>query len=135
VDLTIRKETLKPADQSWLASAHGTNTGRSITLDKSAFTAGTHYPDGFFRSGIPLGRITASGKYAPYNNAASDGTEVLAGFLFDAPKAPDGDIDPQGVLFWHGAVIESKIPTNWTLPRTAAETAGVADVAGRIVFF
>lgn len=116
-------------DQSWLASAHGTDNARTITLDTSAFTAGTHYPNGYFPSGLPLGKITATGKYGPYNNASSDGTEVLAGFLFTAVAAPSvNTVDPQGAMIWHGAVIEAKLPV-------AVDSAGKTDVAGRITFF
>jgi hypothetical protein len=129
MDLTIRTETFSQEDQSWLASAHGTDAARSITLDTSAFTSGTHYPNGYFPSGLPLGKITASGKYAPYNNAAADGTEVLAGFLFTSVKAPSvNTIDPQGALLWHGAVVESKLPI-------AVDAAGKTDLAGYIKFF
>ncbi|MGW6531469.1 head decoration protein [Streptomyces venezuelae] len=129
MNLTQTAETFGQDDQSWLASAHGTDNGRSITLDTSTFTAGTHYPTGHFPSGLPLGKITATGKYGPYNNAAADGTEVLAGFLLTAVDAPSANtIDPQGVLFWHGAVVEAKLPV-------AVDSAGKTDVAGRISFF
>ena len=65
-------ETFYQEDQSWLGSAHGTDSARSITLDTSAFTAGTHYPNGYFLSGLPLGRITSSNLYAPYAGRVSE---------------------------------------------------------------
>ncbi|WP_030670678.1 head decoration protein [Streptomyces rimosus] len=129
MNLNPKSEVFGQDDQSWLASAHGTDTARSITLDTSAFTAGTHYPNGYFPSGLPLGKITATGKYGPYNNASTDGTEVLAGFLFTSIAAPTvTTVDPQGALLWHGAVIEAKLPA-------AVDAAGKTDVAGRITFF
>lgn len=129
MNLTQTTESFGQDDQSWLASAHGTNNARSITLDTSAFTSGTHYPNGYFPSGLPLGKITATGKYGPYNDAAADGTEVLAGFLMTAIDAPGvNTIDPQGALLWHGAVIEAKLPV-------AVNANGKADVAGRLTFF
>lgn len=129
MNLTQTTESFGQDDQSWLASAHGTDTARSITLDTSTFTSGTHYPNGYFPSGLALGKITATGKYGPYSNAASDGTEVLAGFLMTAVDAPSvNTIDPQGALLWHGAVIEAKLPI-------AVDSAGKADVAGRLTFF
>lgn len=129
MNLTQTTESFGQDDQSWLASAHGTNNARSITLDTSAFTSGTHYPNGYFPSGLPLGKITATGKYGPYNDAASDGTEVLAGFLMTAIDAPGvNTIDPQGALLWHGAVIEAKLPVS-------VNANGKADVAGRLTFF
>lgn len=65
-------EQFQNEDQRWLGSAHGTNMGRSITLDTSAFTSGTHYPNGYFPSGLPLGKITATGKYGPYAGRTSE---------------------------------------------------------------
>jgi hypothetical protein len=129
MNLTQTTESFGQDDQSWLASAHGTSNARTITLDTSTFTSGTHYPNGYFPSGLPLGKITATGKYGPYNDAASDGTEVLAGFLMTAIDAPSvNTIDPQGALLWHGAVIEAKLPV-------AVNANGKADVAGRLTFF
>lgn len=65
-------ESFGQEDQSWLGSAHGTDSAHPITLDTSAFTSGTHYPNGYFPSGLPLGKITASGKYGPYGSKASE---------------------------------------------------------------
>lgn len=111
MDLSLRTESFSQDDQTWLGSSHGTDMARSITLDTSAFTAATHYPNGFFPSGLPLGKITASGKYGPYDNAAVDGTETLAGFLLSAVKAPAVDtIDVQGALHIHGVVVTANLP-------------------------
>jgi hypothetical protein len=125
----MRTETFGQEDQSWLGSAHGTDMARSITLDVSAFTANTHYPQGFLLSGLPLGKITATGKYGPYNDASSDGTEVLAGFLLTGVRVNtlDNTIDVQGALYIHGVVVTAKLPV-------AVNANGVADVAGRIIF-
>jgi hypothetical protein len=72
MDLSLRRESFLVDDQSWLGSEHGTQATESITLDTSAFTANTHYPDGFFKSGIPLAKL-ASGLYGPY---VPDSSEV-----------------------------------------------------------
>lgn len=76
MDLSIRTETFGQEDQSWLGSQHGTDMARSITLDASTFTANTHYPQGFLLSGLPLGKITATGKYGPYAGSAAEGQTV-----------------------------------------------------------
>ncbi|AZM53334.1 head decoration protein [Streptomyces sp. WAC 01529] len=129
MNLTTTTETFGQDDQSWLKSAHGTESAQTITLDTSAFTPATHYPKGYFPSGLPIGKITATGKYGPYDGAASDGREALVGFLFTAVSAPSvNTIDPQGALLWHGAVVESKLPV-------AVDAAGKGDVAGYIRFF
>jgi hypothetical protein len=67
MDLTLRTETFAVDDQSWLASRHGVGEAVSVTLDTSAFTPSIHYPDGYFKSGIGLAKITATGLYGPYN--------------------------------------------------------------------
>ena len=72
MNLSPVTETFYQDDQTWLGSAHGTSSARSITLDTSAFTEGTHYPNGYFPSGLPLGKITASGKYGPYGASPSE---------------------------------------------------------------
>jgi hypothetical protein len=72
MDLSMRTENFSQDDQSWLGSAHGTDAARTITLDTSAFTSGTHYPNGYFPSGLPLARITSSGKYGPYAGRTSE---------------------------------------------------------------
>ena len=72
MDLSLRTETWGQDDQSWLGSQHGTEMARTITLDVSKFTEGTHYPDGYFLSGLPLGKVTATGLYGPYGGRASE---------------------------------------------------------------
>lgn len=128
MDLTQRTETFLVSDQSWLGSQHGVDNARTATLDTSTFTLATHYPDGFFKSGIPLAKITATGKYGPYDDAAVDGRAVLAGFLLDAVKAPAvNTIDPVANILMHGFVLEAKLPI-------AVDAAGKADVKGALIF-
>lgn len=118
--------------RSWLLSAHGTDPGTtpSVNLDVSAFTAATHYPNGYLLSGIVLGKITATGKYAPYVDAAVDGTGTAAGFLFSSVKVPntaDTTKDTNGALVVHGFVDAAKLPI-----ANAATGGGFIDANGRI---
>lgn len=128
MDLSVRTETFGQDDQTWIAAAHGIDLARSVTLDTSAFTSGTHYPNGYFRSGTPLAKITASGLYGPYDDAAVDGRAVLAGFLVSPVKAPSATTTDVGAaLYEHGRVVEANLPI-------AIDANGKADVAGRITF-
>lgn len=114
--------TLGRDDQSWLGSAHGTNSARSITLNIAAFTKATHYPNGYLPSGLPLGKYTSganSGQFGPYTAGATDGTQNLAGFLFTA-TATDGTSNPNGALLDHGRVIVANLPI--TVDATAQGT-------------
>jgi hypothetical protein len=72
VDITVRSESFGVENRSWLGSAHGTEATRTVTLDVSAFTEGTHYPDGYIKSGTVLGRITSSGLYGPYGGSSNE---------------------------------------------------------------
>lgn len=67
-DISITTTSYQVEDRSWLMGPHGVGPGdnESITLDVSAFTSGTHYPNGYIKSGEPLARIASSGLYGPY---------------------------------------------------------------------
>jgi hypothetical protein len=127
MDLSVVTETFGQDDQSWIGAAHGIDLARSITLDTSAFTEGTHYPDGYMPSGTPLSLITATGLYGPYTPAGSGGLETLSGFLLTPTKLKSSGADVGAALYEHGRVVEDNLPI-------AIDAAGKADVAGRITF-
>jgi hypothetical protein len=59
-------------------------------------------------AGTVVGKITASGKYVAYNNAATDGSQAAAGVLYAA--APDLTVDQKAVIIARQAeVIGSKL--------------------------
>ncbi|QSE94190.1 potassium transporter [Rhodococcus pseudokoreensis] len=108
MDLQIKTETFGQDDQSWLASAHGTDTARNINISVATFTAGTHYPDGWLKSGLPLKKV-AGGRYGLWSNGDTDPIE---GHLFTATKVPAGATVVVGALLWHGAALVAKLPTS-----------------------
>ncbi|WP_030997496.1 head decoration protein [Streptomyces sp. NRRL F-5630] len=130
MDLSLKVESFSQDRRDWLGSAHGTDAPVSVTLDVAKFTKATHYPDGYLKSGIPLGKVTASGLYGPYDGAASDGRQTAVGFLFTAQ-----DVDARrvastkvvGSMLIHCFIREAKLPVT-------IDADGKADVAGRIIF-
>lgn len=132
--LTQTVETFGQENQSWLASAHGTDSARTVTLDVSTFNA-AHYANGYIPSGIALGKITTGGKYGPYDDTAADGRAVLVGFLFtsqpvDLTSTATPIIAP---LLDHGKVISALLPfQSGQAGRGYVDAAGIVDVAGRI---
>lgn len=121
-------ETIGTGDQSWLASTHGMHTPRSETLDNSAFTAGTHYPNGYLPSGTPVALV--GGLLVPYDKAegTTTGAGVLAGHLVkDEPVV--GTNDFAVALLDHGRVHVGKVPYNNTFtfaaPVAAAKKASI----------
>lgn len=113
-DITVHSSAYQVDNREWLIGTHGVDITPGVTLDISKFTKNTHYPNGFILSGTPLGIVTATQLYGPYNDAASDGTEVCRGLLFSFVRAIDGTgttlAKASGARFVHGAVKESKLP-------------------------
>lgn len=125
----LRSETIGSGDQSWLASTHGLRNARTEQLDISAFTAGTHYPNGYIPSGTPLAKV--GGLMVPYTSAEGTTTNagVLAGHLLtDQQVVFNGTastVDFPVPVLDHGRVKTSKVPTG-----TDAFTAPVAAAKG-----
>jgi len=97
-------------DPSWLYTAHGVDTNLTGTLDISAFTEITHFPNGFIPSGTPLGKITATGLYGPYDAAVLDGTEDIVGFLYGPLSVSAATGNVSGAIYVHGTVVEDRLP-------------------------
>ena len=121
----LKSETLGTGDKSWLASSHGIHNCRTATVDVSAFTAGTHYPNGYIPSGTPVALV--GGLLVPYTSAeaTTTGAGVLAGHLFN-DEAVVGTNDFAAPLFDHGRVKAAKVPTGtdaFTAPVAAAKRA------------
>lgn len=111
-DIAIVEETFYTRDGTWEASPHGAGNCRSGVLDVSSLTEAVHFPDGYAQDGIPLGRITANGRYAIWDTAAVDGSQTLAGFLYDCPIVQRGGVDLTLVMcavLEHGFVVVSKV--------------------------
>lgn len=103
-------------DQSWLGSSHGTNLGDPITLNAASFASA--FPTGVVPSGVVLGKITATGLYAPYAAGNADGTQTPLGHLLTTHDFSQGIINlaaaswtnSSAPLFYHGEVIIAKLP-------------------------
>lgn len=126
----LKTETTGAGDQSWLGSSHGIHECRTEVLDVSAFTAGTHYPNGYVPSGTPVAKV--GGLLVPYTSAegTTTGAGVLAGHLFtDQPVVGTADF---GVpLLDHGRVKTAKVPQGtdaFTAPVAAAKRAATTFV-------
>jgi hypothetical protein len=140
-DISVTKTSFQAENRSWyLGTADDPGFTLSGKLDVSAFTAASHYPNGYIPSGIVLGRITATGLYAPYDDAfdadpatagqQGDGREVAVGLLFSSVKVPnlaDTTIDVGGAILVAFAPIKvSQLP----IPAGTAG-GGFLDAAGQ----
>lgn len=83
-----------------VSEANGTRSREEIIIAAAASA---------LPAGQVLGKITASGKYVAYSNAASDGTQVAAGILYDA--VPDSASDQSAVLIARDAEVDESLLT------------------------
>ena len=123
-------QTFGTGDQSWLGSAHNIRNARTEQVNLSAFTAGTHYPNGYIPSGTPVAKV--AGLLVPYDSAeaTTTGAGVLAGhILTDQPVVGSGNFAVP--LIDHGRVKSAKVPTGlnaFVVPVAAAKRAAMTIV-------
>lgn len=121
-------ETTVTADRRWLLSTYGTETNKTVTLDLAQFAAGTNYTaaanglPNLIPSGTPLGKVTASGLYGPYDSAASDGTQTFAGLLEFDVAFNTGSTRVGAALRIVGDIDVSQLPVDFTVPAAANRT-------------
>lgn len=111
-------------DQSWLGSARGTSQAQSVALLLSAFTAATHYPNGYLPSGIALRKITGlTNTYGPASTrTVADGVTATNTALTSATAAfTPGDVG--------AAVTGTGIPAGTTIASVTNATTVVLSAA------
>lgn len=129
-DILVETRSYGPGDRGWLKEISGVQSSTVSTrsaglIDFTTFTANTHYPNGYLPSGMVLGKVTATGRLAPYNNGASDGTQTAVGFLYNDVRVPTPTSARVAatVVDAFARVSVSKLPANHGL-----DAAGQADL-------
>jgi hypothetical protein len=88
-----------------LSEGNGTISREEVTVAAAAAA---------LAAGTVMGKITASGKYVAYNNAASDGSEVAAGILYT--NVPDSAADQKAVIIARQAEVLNSALTGIDAP-------------------
>jgi hypothetical protein len=102
-----------------LAEAPGTISRDTVTVTVDASTT--------LEPGTVLGRLAASGKYVPYDDSASDGSEDAAGVLYGALTNSDvSAADLSGVILDFAAEVRG---ADLVWGEGVDETKGTADLA------
>lgn len=109
----LRKKSWSAGDQSWLGSTHGIRNCRTAVLDVSTFTAATHYPNGYFPSGLIV-NCANEGAVLPWTAALGE----VFGVLF-TEQPTDGIEDLNVPVLRHGTVKTTRLPVSTGLPTTA----------------
>lgn len=128
--------------RTWLADRHGTDVMPGVPLDLTKFNAAQHYPNGFIPDGCVLGKVTSSGKYAPYLASASDGTQTAVGILFNPvsvfqPGTINGtlNVNVSGPILLHGFVNVANLPFNSTNQALGGYIDSAAQTALKLIAF
>lgn len=111
-------ETIGTGDQSWIGEP-GPWKARSQALKVSAFTAATHYPNGYLPSGTAVAKYTSganSGTWGPYNSGGSDGSQLSPLFVLTDTAIAASDVYVNAALLDRGRVNINKLPLTFTPP-------------------
>ncbi|MGX9346634.1 head decoration protein [Microbacterium sp. KNMS] len=119
----LRTENFGAGDQTWLGSTHGIRNARTAVIDISTFTAATHYPDGYLRSGTEVNAANEAA-VTPYTGAAGE----QLGYLLTDQKV-NGAEDFGAPILRHGIINISKLPIAH-VASTGASEAGFTFVGG-----
>lgn len=111
----LKTTTYGSGDFSWLLNTDGLDESATGVVDISTFTSGTHFPDGYLPSGLPV-RIDDRDVIRPW----SDTGGARLGFLKGDWKT-DGVEDVNVSVVVRGNVKPAKLPIAFTVPSTAPQ--------------
>jgi len=113
MDLTITSTSTTGTITNIFASEVGmTKPSYTVTIDAADLVVadvGGAFP-GYLPVGFPLGKVTATGTYAKYDNGNADGTETLVGVLGEDVPVTSATSIVHGSRLTHCALIEANLP-------------------------
>ena len=87
---------------------------------------------GLLKSGTVLGQLTTGGKFTPYDNDASNGTQTAAAVLLEDVDATTADVQTVGIVRL-AEVYGSRLVWGAAVTTDAEKTAAIADLAAAFV--
>lgn len=102
-------------DYTWLLNTDGLDEAVSGVLDVSTFTPATHFPNGYFPSGLPV-RVDDRDVIRPWSDVAG----ARLGFLKGDVKT-DGVEDANCSVVVRGNIKTANLPLAFTVPNTAPQ--------------
>ena len=111
----LKTTTYGTGNYEWMYNTRGIRDGVTAVLDPAKFTQGTHFPDGYIRSGTPV-RVNDLTDITPWADAAGN----KLGFI-------GGDFQVNGTeklnvhVITHPETIKlDRLPVTFTAPATAS---------------
>jgi hypothetical protein len=115
----VETAALSEGDQTWLASTRGLDKNPQGKLKLSTFTP----TDGYIKSGTPVAKIGTglNEELVKYVPGASDGTQILAGFLRNDVIVVAGSTDVYANVAFidHGRIRIGRLPVAFVVPAKA----------------
>lgn len=108
--ISVEETIVLSRDGSWIgADRHGVDIPEGGTFVLSTFTEADHYPDGYLKDGIPVGKITSGGDEGKFglfdpDTPATDGRQSFYGVILDPAVVKAGDTEVVTVVYIHGGV-------------------------------
>lgn len=115
--MTVLTKTEGTHDLEWLLSDEGKLSHDMVTVAMTG-TA--------LVSGTVMGKVTVGGKYKPYADGASDGTQTAVGILMEGIPAQTGDVK---------ATLVTRAAEVWQSKLTGVDAAAIADLTPKLVVF
>lgn len=131
--LVVTGDTFAP-HYSWILNKDSLVTVPVVIAHAAADpTLPATYPSDTLRSGLTLGKVTATGYYKEYDDADGDGTEVAVGFLLHPIRLVDpfGNALAAGQLVFGQMVIGGEIDSSLVY---GLDAAGLVDLQATKAF-
>lgn len=112
----LKTTTYGTGDYSWMLNTDGLDEAVSGVLDVSSFTAATHFPNGYFPSGLPV-NVADRDVIKPW----TDTSGAVLGFVKGDFKT-DGVEDVNCAVVVRGNIKTAKVPlSGFAVPTTAVQ--------------
>lgn len=114
----LKTTTYGSGDYSWMRNTDGLDEAVTGAAPLAGFTAGTHYPNGYLPSGLPV-RVDELDNIRPWADVAG----ARLGFLKGDFKVTgaSGDTQVNVAFVTRGNINVAKLPVAFTAPTTAAQ--------------
>lgn len=117
-------KTMNPGTGHFLKSeANGSLSREAIVIASGA---------GLLLAGTVLGKITTGGKYKPYDDEATDGTQVAAAVLLAEVDATSTDVAAVGIVR-EAEVWKTRLQWGAAVTTSTEKTNAYADLAAKVV--